>query len=292
MKPLNQNVIRNFLVICMSGSFLLGCQSQNPLPLSYPSVSTITKSPTFTPTFVFTTTSTVSVPQTYVFYGDSSLAIGDAGDGKEHVGYSFVSDLLLLMDPMHTLLLANYGGRTAKWAYEHIEEEVLSNKPQIVTLWWGFDDLGGCPGIFDRETNKLLDYRLNALIDDHVKYLGLMIDLLVDQNISVISLTPIPVLQGKLPWSHLNDKNQIVWEEGRWCDFNIGLEELAQSQRNVLLTYKSEDKPVFIVDVWQLYIDNPDMDKMYMDVVHPASNGAKLIADEWYRVYKKEIRDK
>jgi hypothetical protein len=40
------------------------------------------------------------------------------------------------------------------------------------------------------------------------------------------------------------------------------------------------------VDAWKVYQDNPNADKMYMDIVHPASHGVELIAAEWLRVFQ------
>jgi hypothetical protein len=37
-------------------------------------------------------------------------------------------------------------------------------------------------------------------------------------------------------------------------------------------------------------MSNPDTDKMYMDVVHPASNGVKLIAKKWLEVFEANQR--
>jgi len=58
--------------------------------------------------------------------------------------------------------------------------------------------LGGCPGIFDRETRRILQYKLDAMLDEHLKYMKLQIGALLDRNISIIIITPMPVL-GSLP---------------------------------------------------------------------------------------------
>jgi lysophospholipase L1-like esterase len=191
-----------------------------------------------------------------------------------------------MLDPLYILVTANFGGHNAKWAYEHLEEKVLYFQPNAVTLWWGFDDMGGCPGIFDRDTNKLVGYKVDAIVTEHVRYLRLLIDALHEHNIPVFVMTPIPALQGQLPWSHLDEKNNIVWEEGRWCNFNQGLQLLVQAQKDLVAQYASLGKPVYLVDVWQIYLDHPDTEKMYMDVVHPASNGVQLIAERWLEVFE------
>ena len=161
--------------------FFLGCtQEEIILPSPTTTVAQSQPTPTISPTNTSTITPTITPTSlsfsTLVFYGDSSLAIGEAGDGVEHVGYSFVTNLRELIDPIYTLITANYGGRTAKWAYENLEDKVFSYEPDLLTLWWGLNDLGGCPGFFDRETNRLLNDKLNIIINDHIASMSLIID--------------------------------------------------------------------------------------------------------------------
>lgn len=183
------------------------------------------------------------------------------------------------------LIISNHGGRRAKWGYENLDQNVISFHPDLVTLWWGMNDLGGCPGFFDRATNKLLQYELTALINEHLSYLQAQIDVMLGKNIPVLVLTPLPVL-GNLPWSHFTADNELVWENDYRCNFNLGLEQLVQAQRSLVAEYSSESKPVYLVDAWKIYKDHPNADKMYMDIVHPASHGAELIAEEWLRVFQ------
>lgn len=250
-----------------------------PTPTSSPSPTSL---PSLTPS---------EIPRrTYVFYGDSSLAVGDAGDGKKHVGFSFVTNLGPMLAPSNTLITANYGGHTAQWGYEHLEEAVISHQPNVVTLWWGINDLDGCPGVFDRDTNKLLEYKVQALTEIHIQYLKLQIDTLLSHGIPVYLMTPLPVQMGQLPWTHLDENNNLVWEVNHWCNFNSALFSLVQAQRVLAAQYAAKGQNVYLVDVWQLYMDHPDTDKMYMDVVHPASNGAQLIAEAWLKVFEASQR--
>jgi hypothetical protein len=274
----------------LASCFLVGCAQATintpTLPIQALSdTSTAIPSSTLTPTPTFSPTPTDITFQRFVFYGDSSLAIGDAGDNIVHVRFSFVTNLESLMDPSYTLITANFGGRTAKWDYEHLEDNLLSYQSDGVTLWWGFDDMGGCLGAFDRATNQMVVYKAYAIIDEHIHYLGLQIDTLLAQNLPVIVLTPIPA-NGFLQWSSLDENNAIVWDDSHWCNFNLALQLLVQAQRELVMQYESRDEPVYLVDVWKLYMDHPDTEKMYMDVVHPASNGAKLIAEEWLRLFE------
>jgi hypothetical protein len=247
-----------YLIPLITLLLLFGCVQEEILLPTPTSTTVLSQStPTIFPTLTTTITPTKRSYTTLVFYGDSSLAIGDAGDGIEHVGYSFVPILGELLDTTYTLITSNYGGRTAKWAYEHLEDKVFFFEPDLLTLWWGLNDLGGCPGFFDRETNRLLDYKLNTIINEHITYLSKIIDVSLEKGIPVFILTPIPVLEGKLPWSHFDEEYNIVWEEDHWCDFTQGEEILVQAQRNLVFDYYSTGKSVFLVDVWQIYMDNP-----------------------------------
>jgi len=275
------------LLVAFTASILSGCVDPEATLTATPMpevVVTVTRSPSPTPEP--SPTPTIALPKSLVFYGDSSLAIGDSGDDIDHVGFSFVTNLIPMMNDSYEFIVSNYGGKTARWGYEYLDEYVLSHSPDLVTLWWGFDDMGGCPGSFDRETNRLLEHRLDAIVEEHILYLTYQIDQLVQLNIPVMVMTPVPALSGQLPWSDLDEDNTLIWEEGRWCDFNQALYVLVQAQRTLVLDYVARDMPVALVDVWQVYEDHPDTEKMYMDVVHPASNGAQLIAEEWFKQYQ------
>ena len=84
------------------------------------------------------------------------------------------------LNPADQIITSNHGGRKAKWGYENLDANVLVYKPDLVTLWWGMNDLNGCPGIFDRTSNKLLQYELTAMINDHMHYMQLQIDALLN----------------------------------------------------------------------------------------------------------------
>jgi lysophospholipase L1-like esterase len=188
------------------------------------------------------------------------------------------------INPADQIITSNHGGRKAQWGYENLEKNVLIFNPDLVTLWWGLNDLGGCPGIFNRDSNKLLQYELDAMLKTHLMYMELQIDNLLRENIPVIVLTPIPIL-GTLPWSHFDPDNQLVWENDYRCDFNIGLEQLVRAQRKLVDDYQAAQKPVYLVDAWQIYKDHPNTDNMYMDIVHPGNYGAQLIADGWLQIF-------
>ena len=267
------------------------------MPESQPAVTpvptfTATYTSTFTATFTSTPTSTATVtpaptekePLTLVFYGDSALKVGEVGR-QGQVGFSFVDYLRPEIDPDYNLIFANYGGRSAKWGYENLDQSVLSLDPDVVTLEWGYDDMQGCSGIFDRDTNSLVEYRLVALIKDHIKYLSLQIDALLDHGIAVFVVTPLPTL-GDLPWSHLNLENELIWELDFRCKYNIGIERLAEAQKQLVMEYTVEQKPVYLVDAWQIYLDHPNSEKMYMDIMHPGSHGAELIAEGWLQSFR------
>lgn len=212
------------------------------------------------------------------------MKIGEVGK-QGQVGFSFVDNLRMLLDPGYNLITANYGGKSAQWAYENLEQSVLSLDPNVVTLEWGWDDLHGCLGIFDRNTNSLLEYKLVALIKDHIKYLKLQIDALLAHGIAVFVVTPLPINSG-LPWSYLGPNNEIISESDYWCNYNLGIEHLAEAQRQLVMEYTAGQKPVYLVDAWQIYKDHPNEEKMYMDIPHPASHGAELIAEGWLQAFR------
>ena len=209
--------------------------------------------------------------------------MGDVSRQGE-VGYSIIDILRPDLNPSDQIITSNHGGRKAQWGYENLDKNILIYNPDIVTLWWGMNDLGGCPGIFDRDTNKILQYELDAMLALHLKYMKLQIDSLLGKNIPVIVLTPIPIL-GTLPWSHFGPDNELVWENDYRCDFNTGLEQLVKAQRRLVSDYAAAQKPVILVDAWQIYKDHPNTDNMYMDIVHPGSYGATLIAEGWLQVF-------
>ena len=272
-------------------SFLAGCTAS---PTVAPTAIIInnpsqTPSRTFTPTpsstFPSIPTSTpTEKPLTLIFYGDSLLKVGDASQAGS-VGFSIVDVLRARLNNADQIITSNHGGRKAKWGYENLDANVLINKPDVVTIWWGINDLNGCPGIFDRASNKLLPYELTAMVDDHIQYMKLQIDAVLNRNIPVIVITSMPIL-GTLPWSHFDSNNELVWENDHRCDFNLGLEELVEAQRKMVADYAAEQKPVYLVDTWQIYKDHPNSDNMYMDIVHPGGFAAELIAERWLQVFQ------
>ncbi len=212
------------------------------------------------------------------------MKVGDM-DQAPSEGFSFIDPLRANLASTDQVIVSNHGGRRAKWAYENVQGNVLKFQPDLVTVWWGMNDLGGCPGVFDRVTNTLLQSQLKSLLTEHIYYLRLQIDAMLEKNATVFVMTPIPVL-GQLPWSHFTEDNQLVWENDHHCEFNSALEQLVEAQRTLVAGYSASNKDVYLVDAWQVYKDNPNADKMYMDVVHPASHGVELIAAEWLRVFQ------
>jgi lysophospholipase L1-like esterase len=281
------------LVALISMIFFVSCAAS---PTSIPTVATVstsspTPSPTPTRTFIPVPTGTptpsltpTEKPFTLIFYGDSVLRVGDVSRQGE-VGYSIVDILRPDLNPADQIITSNHGGRKAQWGYENLDKNILIYNPDVVTLWWGMNDLGGCPGIFDRDSNKILQYELDAMLALHLKYMKLQINALLEKNIPVIVLTPIPIL-GTLPWSHFGPDNELVWENDYRCDFNAGLEQVVKGQRKLVVDYSAEHKPVRLVDAWQIYKDHPNSDNMYMDIVHPGSYGATLIAEGWLQVFR------
>jgi lysophospholipase L1-like esterase len=284
------SIYRHLLNVLIAVILLASCAAEPSTLATVPHVYTPSPTPTQIPLPTSTQTATPTLtltptekPLSLVFYGDSVLKVGDVSRQGE-VGYSIVDILRAELNPADKIITSNHGGRKAQWGYENLDKNVLAYNPDIVTLWWGLNDLNGCPGIFDLDSNKLLQYKLDAMLDLHIKYMKLQIDALLEKHIPVIVLTPMPVL-GTLPWTHFDPQNVLVWENDHRCDFNTGLEQLVTAQRKLVEDYVTEQKSVGLVDAWQIYKDHPNTDNMYMDIVHPGSYGAKLIAEGWRQVF-------
>jgi lysophospholipase L1-like esterase len=276
----------SFLVSCAASPTAIPATILVNTPSLTPSL-TFTPTPTQPPTSTLTPTLTLTPTErllTLVFYGDSVLKVGDVSRQGE-VGFSIIDVLRANLNPAEHIITSNHGGRKAKWGYENLENNVLINHPDIVTIWWGMNDLGGCPGIFDRDSNKILQYELVAMLNEFLMYMKLQIDALLGMNIPVIVITPMPVL-GTLPWSHFDPDNELVWENDYRCDYNTGLEQLVKDERVMVADYAAAQKPVYLVDAWQIYKDHPNTDNMYMDIVHPGGYGAELIAEGWLQVFQ------
>lgn len=249
-------------------------------PTRFPVATTV--QPTGTKTETLTPSATRKWPLTIVFYGDSLLKIGEVGrEGKS--GFSFVDNLQSRLEPAHTLITANYGGRGAKWGYENWEQDVLPYHPDIVTIWWGFNDLQGCGGFFDEQTDALVQYKLQGRIDENIRYLQMQIDALLDKKIVVFVMTAMPIT-GDLPWSHLDSNLKLIWDYSHRCDYNFGLEKLASSQRALVSAY--EGQKVFLIDAWKIYTDHRADYDMYVDIMHPGTKGAELLAEGWLKVFR------
>ena len=267
-----------FLASCTAAP--ASTSSPTPTPFDTPS-PTLTFTPTETATPALTPTER---PLTLAFYGDSVLKVGDASQPGS-VGFSIVDALRSKINNADQIIVSNHGGRNAKWGFENLQTNILDFKPDIVTIWWGMNDLDGCPGIFDRDTKKIVQYKLDAMLNQHLMYMTMQINTLLSANIPVIVITSMPVL-GTLPWSHFGPNNELIWENDYRCDFNLGLEQLVQAQRKLVADFAAQQKPVFLVDAWRVYKDHPNTDNMYMDIVHPGSQGANLIAEAWLEVFQ------
>jgi hypothetical protein len=104
------------------------------------------------------------------------------------------------------------------------------------------------------------------------------------KNITVLILTSIPI-HGGSPWSHFDENGRVVWEAGYWCDYNLGLKQLAGAQRTLVEGYAAAGKSVFLMDAWNVYTAHWYTDWMYSGVMHPGPTGADLLAEEWIRVF-------
>ena len=277
-------------------SLAAGCASPSPVTPELLPTATLTETdtptatpppPTSTPSPSATISPTPTVtrkwPLTIVFYGDSMVDIGEVGNEAEY-SFSFVDDLREMLDPAYNLITANYGGRTTTWAVANLNSAVLYHHPDSVTLWWGFNDLQGCAGFFNRKTNKIIPENLQTLVDRHVRNLRWQVDTLLENGKSVVILTTMP-MNGKLSWTHFDENGKLIREWNHVCDFNIGLERLANEQRALVEAYAVDGKSVFLVDAWRIFTEFADSQGMYLDRIHPGFIGANLIAREWIKVF-------
>jgi hypothetical protein len=264
--------------------------TESPTAVQTPSPSSTvvpSRTPSFTPTGTAsrtqTPTATQKWPLTIVFYGDSMLKPGEVGQPESN-SYSFVDDLRGKLDPAYQLITSNHGGRDAEWGADNINDYALAFAPDSVTLWWGFNDLLGCGGFFDRSTNKLVQKNLDRLLEHHIANLRRQVDTLLGNGLSVIVLTTVPV-DGALPWTHVDEKGGLVWEWDHRCDFNAGLEQLAAAQRSLIRGYIDQGFAIHLLDAWQLYLDHHGENGMYVDMIHPGFRAAMLLSEEWIRVF-------
>jgi lysophospholipase L1-like esterase len=279
--------IRQILIAILFILFLTSCAKPPPAGPTTATIPYMPASPTFTaiPTDTFTPTPIPTAgPVTLLFYGDSLLKVGDASR-ESTIGFPIEEVLRKSLSPGDHIIVSNHGARTAKWGYENLQKNVLDQNPDIVSIWWGMNDLNGCPGIFDRDTRTIIPYKLEALLNLHQMYMTKQINAMLDKGISVIVISPIPVL-GTLPWTHFDENNQLVWEDDYRCDFNLGLEKLTETQIKLVDGYAARQQPVYMLNTLQIYKDHPNTDNMYMDIVHPGQKGAELIAERWLEIYQ------
>ena len=131
----------------------------------------------------------------------------------------------------------------------------------------------------------MIQYKLQGRIDENIRYLQMQIDALLDKKIAVYVMTAMPIT-GYLPWSHLDSNLKLIWDYSHRCDYNLGLKQLADAQRALVSTYEGQN--IFLVDAWQIYMDHRTDYDMYVDIMHPGTKGAELLAGGWLKVFREE----
>ena len=106
----------------------------------------------------------------------------------------------------------------------------------------------------------------------------------MEHAIPVFVVTPLPT-NGDLPWTHFDPNYEVIFEYDYRCNYNIGVERLVEAQRQLVCEFTTSQEPVYLVDAWQINKNNPNADKMYMDIMHPASHGVELIAEGWMQAF-------
>jgi hypothetical protein len=161
-----------FFLCCLADCAVPPASTPAQLPVDSAAIATpatsTTAQPTSTRSSTLTSAATQKWPLTLVFFRDSFFVkVREVGRDAKY-GLSFVDNLRERLDTGYNLITANYGGRNAKWTFENIRSTGLSFLPDFVTLWWGFNDLLGCGGFFDRKINKGIPENLDNLVERHI----------------------------------------------------------------------------------------------------------------------------
>jgi len=149
--------------------------------------------------------------------------------------------------------IMGYGGKTAKWGLEHLNE-VLIKKPTIVTLLWGMNDASG------------LEFPERQRLIEHKLALAGQVRALQKVGIHPVILT-VPPVDEKLSKSHRNGV----------------LDKYAQVQMDVALSTRADF--VDVRNAFKAAAVNSELPTFTLDGIHPDIGGhraiAEVILDAW-----------
>jgi lysophospholipase L1-like esterase len=289
-------------LICTLAFILSSCQAnlnQKPSPAVSAQGSSIASTPvagaipaptpaeTRTPTHLMENTSPVPTsaipslqcPRTILFFGDSRLGA---------VGISFVENIKQLIGPCYSLINASFWAHTAVWGSAHLQERVIARGPDVVGLWWGANDFNGCNGTTDQATNLPDRAKFNDRLSVYITAMRSQIETLSALGTPVYVFDEPRVAGGLLPYA-VEDKygNVSAYDYNHLCPWNWVSDAVAQAQKQLVMDESAHGQKVFLVDVWQLYMDDGTLPDMYStDVVHPGSVGRQKIAELFIKAFQ------
>jgi lysophospholipase L1-like esterase len=143
--------------------------------------------------------------------------------------------------------IMGYGGKTAKWGFEHINE-VLIKKPTVVTLLWGMNDASG------------LEFPERQRLIEHKLALAGQVRALQKAGIRPVILT-VPPVDEELSKSHRNSV----------------LDKYAQVQMDVALSTGADF--VDVRSAFKAAAVNTELPTFTVDGIHPDIGGHRAIAE-------------
>ena len=206
-----------------------------------------------------------------LFYGDSITDMGRSKEDPNHpafgygVGYpNFVVGELAYSEPnKYQFVNRGISGNRIVDLYARIKADVWNHEPDVMSILIGVNDVwhewGGKNGVELERFDRV--YRM--LIEDTKKKLP---------NVKIILCEPF-VLKGAATNS----------EEGQWEHFSQ-VKEYAKAVKKIAEDYGLAF--VALQDKFDEAAEKYGVETYLYDGVHPATAGAKLIAEEWLKAFK------
>lgn len=203
-----------------------------------------------------------------LFFGDSITDMDRKRDVDDiHIGNGFVFFVagdIKAEDPSVEILNRGVSGDKIVDLYARIKKDVWNQKPDILSILVGVNDVAH--EIFDNngvEFDRFIKI-YDMLIADTLKVLP---------NTKIIICEPF-ILKGKLTEEHY-EKFLLI------KDYAKEIKYLAEK-------YSLEFLP--LQDAFNKVVKQTNVEYYLYDGVHPNIAGAKLIADEWLKLYKDKIK--
>ena len=224
-------------------------------------------------------TPTIKCPRTILFYGDSRLGA---------LGVSFLENIKDKIGPCYDLINASFWAHTAVWGAANLQDMVILKKPDAVALWWGANDFNGCNGTTDPTTDLPDKTRFNIHLTAYISALRNQIETLSGLGIPVYVFDEPRVNGGRLPWAFEDDNGNVTgYDHNHLCSWDWVSDAVTQAQKQLVIDERRSGNQVFLVDVWQLYMNDGALPGMYSeDVVHPGSLGRKEIAELFIKTFQ------